>query len=68
MCVVAAAQVKEMLKGDLVDFAHYEDHLTLPETAMCHFHHQNPEWQCGHGLGRAGKVRCDGTEAGAGRL
>ena len=49
-------RVKEMLKGDLVDFAHYEDHLTVPETAMCHFHHQNPEWQCGQGLGKAGKA------------
>lgn len=57
-------KVKDMLKGDLVDFAHYEQKLTVPETSMCHFHHQKPEWQCGQGIGRQGKVHCDGSEAG----
>ncbi|CAK9037621.1 unnamed protein product [Durusdinium trenchii] len=57
-------KVKDLLKGDLVDFAHYEERLTVANSTMCHFHHQSPEWQCGQGIGRQGKVHCDGSEAG----
>ena len=59
-------KVRGLLKGDLVDFAHYEEKITakLPETGSCHFHHQTPEWTCDGGIGRQGKVHCDGSEAG----
>ncbi|CAJ1382015.1 unnamed protein product, partial [Effrenium voratum] len=58
-------KVKELLKGNLVDFAHYEEKLAAasPETVPFHFHRQQPEWRCGEGLGSQGQVHCDGSEA-----
>lgn len=57
-------QVRSMLKGDLIDFADWEQKMSkeFPETAQLHWHHQNPEWTCDKGIGHKGKVHCDGTQ------
>ncbi|OLQ04378.1 hypothetical protein AK812_SmicGene12525 [Symbiodinium microadriaticum] len=60
-------QVRDLLHGDLVDFAHYEQKLhaqaAAPNSAACHFHSQTPEWKCQDGIGINGQVHCDGSES-----
>ncbi|CAE7294261.1 unnamed protein product [Symbiodinium sp. CCMP2592] len=60
-------QVRDLLHGDLVDFAHYEQKLhaqaAAPNSAACQFHSQTPEWKCQDGIGINGQVHCDGSES-----
>lgn len=59
------AEARELLGGDMVDFAGWEAEMSAkrPETAALHWHRQVPEWSCSSGLGIDGKVHCNNKEA-----
>lgn len=64
------AHINVVLKGQLLEFADWEQRMTQthPETDVLHWHHQEPEWNCSSMLGDKGHIRCDGHGATAGSL
>uniref|UniRef100_A0A7S4Q1K0 Uncharacterized protein n=1 Tax=Alexandrium monilatum TaxID=311494 RepID=A0A7S4Q1K0_9DINO len=58
-------RIHAMLQGNLDEFVDLEQKMGTehPETAVLHWHSQEPEWNCSSMMGEHGHISCDGHSA-----